>query len=135
MKKTQISIIEIPFIFVLFSFIIGFLYFTSNSNLNLDTEDLTISSSLDSIYYSEEFRSNILKEDLSITNPSQNWSNLSIYLNKIFLEYEFVISNSTTEKKIFSCNAKYSKKYFERIISIENNTNFKFRKIKLGVCY
>lgn len=133
MKKSQITIVELPLLFLLFLFIVGNLFY-SNDFSQVDHK-LSIDSFLDSVYNSNEFRKQIMFEDLSTNNIVENWSNLSLYLNNSFSNYEFIISNSSVDKYIFSCNSSYNKIYSQRIVSIYNNSVFEFRKITLGVCY
>lgn len=132
-KQSQISFVEFVLVFLLF----GFLFTTLHYDTNLSEKDykLTIDSFLDSIYYSENYRSLIIDEDLSKSTLTGNWTNFQAQLNKSFTNYEFIISNSSYSKKIYSCSAIYNKYYVERFISIKNNTKYDFRKIKLGVCY
>ena len=138
MNKAQITVVEIPLLFLLLSgALIYFNYNNNNDNSFNHVEDysLTINSFLNSIYYSNNFRKTIMLEDLSNNALTQNWTNISFYLNKSFLNYELVISNKTVTKNIFSCNATYNNYYSENIITIYNNSKYEFRKIKLGVCY
>lgn len=133
MRKSQISVIELPFMFLLLGFIL--FYFYSSIDFNETSHKLEIESFLDSIYYSENFRTQIFQEDLSSLIVTSNWSNFSQIASISFLNYELIISNNTVSKKIFSCNSTYNKYYVENILSIENNNNFEFRKIMFGVCY
>lgn len=133
MRKSQISVIELPFMFLLLGFIL--FYFYSSIDFNETSHKLEIESFLDSIYYSENFRTQIFQEDLSSLIVTSNWSNFSQIASSSFLNYELIISNNTVSKKIFSCNSTYNKYYAENILSIENNNNFEFRKIMFGVCY
>jgi len=132
-KKALISVFEIAFVFLIFSSSI--IYFNKVSNQIEPDYKLTIESSLNSLYYLNETRYIFMNEDLLSSTLTQNWTNISIYLNSSFKNYEFIISNNSISKKIFSCNATYNKYFSEKIIAISNNTNFEFRKIRLGVCY
>ena len=136
MKKSQITVAEIPLLILLISSSI--IYFTYEPNINLiQNKDysVTINSFLNAIYSSDEFRNIIMKENLSSVTITENWTNMSKLLNETFGKYELIISNNTVSKKIFSCNTTYNKFFSEKIISIQNNSDFEFRKIKLGVCY
>jgi len=134
MKKGQISAIEIPIIFLLLSSALIYFNFTSDLSNNIDYS-LTIDSFLNSLYFSNQFRKNIMLENLSTTTIIQDWSQVDTLLNKSFSNYELIISNKTTSKYIFSCNATYNKYFSQKTIAIYNNSNFEFRKITLGVCY
>ena len=132
-KKTQISIIEIPLLLLLF---ISFLFIPGILHQS-ETKDykLSIDSFFDSIIYSEDYRDIFMDENLSKLSITEDYSNLKIVLDKVFIHYDLSISNLTVEKKIFSCEPIFNKYVSERIISIKNNDNFEFRKIILGVCY
>lgn len=131
--KSQISIIELPLLLLMFS---GFLFFYGGlfEPEEIDYK-LEVDSFLDSIIYNGDFRSLFLDEDLSVIVISDDWSNFEDLLNDSFLNYEIILSNLTIEKTIYSCDATHWKYMTERIISIENNENFEFRLIRLGVCY
>lgn len=133
MKKTQISVIELPMLFLLFGF--ALVYFNTSLDFNDIDYKLRIDSFLDSLYFSENFRNTIYNENLSSNSITSNWSNFSNLANSSFLKYELIISNNTISKTIFFCNDSNNKYFKEYILSIQNNTNFEFRKIKFGVCY
>lgn len=133
MSRAQVSIIELPFVFLLFGFILFYLH--TNLDFNDQDHKLQIESFLDSIYYNENFRNEIFLENLSSDIITSNWSNFSLLANSSFSNYELIISTDILSKKIFSCDDTYNKYYSENIISIQNNTNYEFRKITFGVCY
>ena len=132
-KNALISIFEIVFILTLFSGAI--IYFTTSHNLEEKDYKFTIETSLDRIYYDVNNRGILFDEDLSQTSLTQNWTNISTFLNSTFLNYELILSNKTVDKIIFNCSSLNEKYFSEKVISIKNNTVFEFRKIKLGVCY
>ncbi len=140
-RNAQISIIEFPMLIMLFSLFIGGIYIIPNLAQNDFSNN--IESFLDSVYYSDDFRENVILENLSKDSLDVDWSNLNLILSEVYGDgnYEIIISNLTYSKVIFSCNASLNKYYAERIISIFNNSNtdnnsiYDFRKIKLGVCY
>jgi len=132
-SKGLISVFEITFLFILFFSSIT--YFGILTNHEEKDYKFNIESSLDTLYFYEQNRVLFMEEDLSNLTTTGNWTNISNILNSIYLNYELVISNNSISKKIFSCNSSNEKYYTERIISIENNEIYEFRKIKLGVCY
>lgn len=134
-KKCQISVFETMYSFLIVILMFSFYFYNSTKNINDKQYKYNIDSMLNSIYYSENFRSQILNENISEEALSQDWSLLNNTLKKAYSSYEFVIKNSTVSKKIFECDPTYSKIYSSKIIAIENNDNFKFREIILGVCY
>jgi len=132
-KKSLISVFEIGFLFFLFTGTLIYINLVPQPT-NQDYK-FTIESSLNSIYYNQNNRMVFMNEDLSTTTVNGDFSNISNYLDSIFLNYELIISNNSVSKTIFSCNSTSEKFYGEKIISIRDNTIFEFRKIRLGVCY
>lgn len=132
-KKSQITVIEISFVLLLFIFVIG--YFSLDFKSSQNDYVYNIDSFLDALDYSNEYRINIMQEDLTNIAITEDWSNLEILLNNSFNYYEFIILNSSHSKVIFSCNATINKYFTERIVAIEDNDNYNFRRIRLGVCY
>lgn len=130
--KSQISIIELPFVFLFFSVFIGYIYFNP-VDISYNSQE-SLDSFIDSIYYSENFRDLIFSEDLSNSAVTEDWSNLQIDLDSAFSNYELLIANKTVSKTIFSCNSSYEEVFTQRILSIQNSSVFEFRKITLGVC-
>lgn len=130
-KSGIITAIEISVLFLLISSF--FIYF--NHNLEIDNKyNLNLESSLDSLLFLDQHRKILILENLSSSFLIEDWSNIEIYLDKVFLNYELIISNSTISKKIFSCESQISKTYTSRVVGIYNNSNYEFRKIILGVC-
>lgn len=132
-RKCQISIIEYSFVILLIITGFGYLY----NSYSVETSDykFTVESLLDSVYYSEDYRNIIMDEDLTNINIIQDWSSLLNLLEENLGKFELVISNDSNEKVLALCNETTTKIFSERIISIKDNSNFEFRKIKLGVCY
>lgn len=133
--KSQISIVEIAFVLLLLSFTA--VYFSFNFDLSEPKNyQVNLDSSINSIYYSENFRNKIMSEDLSVEAYTNDYSDLQLILDEMYLNYEFIISDNINSKKIFACSDNSMKYYSEKIIAVPNNGNsFSFRKITLGVCY
>lgn len=131
--KCQMSTVEIALVVMIFAFGISCLRF-SNVFSQQDYK-FSVDSALDSIYYSEDFRDIILSEDLSSSSPTQNWDDLKSLLDDMFINYEFVLSNVTYNKALYSCSNGYEKYIAQRIIAIKDNDNYDFRVVSLGVCY
>ncbi len=131
-NRCQFSVIEMTFVFLLFLFAVTF--FVSKSNIAQVDYKYNVESFLDSIYYSEDYRDLFFDEDLSNIAITQDWSTFNDFVNNSFNNYEFVLSNNSVSKNIITCDGDY-KYYSQRVISIKDNSNFEFRKIKLGVCY
>lgn len=133
MRRSQISVVEITLVLVMFaSFIV---YFGVLKQPVTTDHQIEIDSMADALYASEEFRERIISEELDIRLATENWSNISTILNSTFAEYELVVGNLTDEKKIEDCTGVYYKAYAERIITIKDNDNYDFRKFRIGVCY
>lgn len=131
-KFAQFSVIELSFVFLLFIFSISF--FSAKSNVENVDYGYSVESFLDSIYYSEDFRSLMLDEDLSNGAITEDWSSFEEIVGRNFNSYSIAISNLSISKNIATCTGDF-KYVSERLISIENNDNFEFRMISLGVCY
>ena len=132
--KAQITVVEMGLLFLLFGTILGVLgmhFYEDDSNYISQVD-----SFLDMIYYSNQFRSLFMGEDLGSSAISEDWIDLGVLLNNSFGSgnYEVILSNLSNSKKIYSCESNYEKYYVERILSINNNTLFEFRMIRLGVC-
>lgn len=132
-KKALFSVIEIPMLIVLF--VSAFVYFGTVDQSNDINYKYSIDSVLDSIYYSESYRNLIMDENLTSPSVEEDWTNVSDVLSEVFLNYELILFDDVDEKLIFSCSSKFNKYYTERVISIKDNDNFGFRKVRLGVCY
>lgn len=133
-KKAQFSVIELIFLILLFSLISSYIFF--DFKISHKDYNVMLETGLDSIYYSEGFREEILAENLGVEGLTQDWTLLNQTLSKMFNKFEFIILSSSDSKIIFSCGEISGKLFDERIISIDGNgDNYDFRKIRLGVCY
>lgn len=132
-KKSQITVIEISLVILMFG------VFITNFGGIEQSEDidpiLRVDSLLDSIYQQGSFREIVMQENLSSSSLSQDWSNLTLMVEKNFQNYELVIYNDSRTKFIESCTQNYYKNYAERVFAIEDNDNYEFRVLRLGVCY
>lgn len=133
--KSQLSIVEVAFVLLLFSFVA--VYFSFDFDLNEQKNyQVNLDSSLNSIYYSESFRNKIMSEDLSVEAFTNDYGDLESLLENMYVNYEFIISDDVNSKKIFTCSDSSMKYYSEKIISISDSGNiYNFRKIRIGVCY
>lgn len=132
--RSQVSVFEIAFgLTLFFSFILYFGFYSVEKEIGIHKTQ--VDTFIDSIYYSEEFRTIFTSEDLSSSSITQNWTNFSTYANDSFLTYSLVLSNETTNKIIYSCNESSGKEITEKIIAIKDNDYYEFRKITFGVCY
>lgn len=133
-KKSQLTVIEVSLLIIFSSFFLLSLSYISQENVVPDYS-FTVETFLDSIYYSGDFRSQVINEDLSVVGVTEDWSSLELLLNDSFLKYELIISNTTSSKSIYSCSADNTKIIRERIIAINNSEQYEFRLLRLGVCY
>lgn len=131
-KKSQITVIEVSFIFILFFGVISF--FVVKPCVSEINYQKSIDSVADSIYYSEYFRSIIMDEDLTDSIKTEDWSAFESFMDSILPTYDFVISNVTLSETLYSCDGDF-KEFAERIISIKNNDIFEYRTFRIGVCY
>ena len=131
-KKAIITVIEMSLLVLMFVSVSY--YMTSNPVFDHPYQE-SVDSMLDAIYQSGDFSQMVLSENLSAFFPSQDWTSISRILNESYNDYELIISNTTYSKKIYICQARYSKINSQRIITISNNTQFEFRKVTLGVCF
>ena len=132
--KSQISVFESIFISLLFIIIVSTLI--NKTDFTTHDFETNTQSLIDTIYYSETFRQIILNENLSQNSTTQDWTNITNLLNQEYINYELIISNLTSSKKIHNCSGELEKIYSEKIIfsGINNTANFEFRIIRLGVC-
>jgi hypothetical protein len=132
--KGQFALIEILLIGLLLSSLI---YLSYNSHREeLQSYNYLVDSSIDAIYYSENFRDLIVSENLSVGILTQDWTEMQNILDYKFNNYELVIFNNTYEKVIFNgCDYDYKNKIIkERIVVLKNASSYDFRIIRLGVC-
>lgn len=132
-KKSQISVIEMAVVLGLFGAFS--IYFGSLVEVNQVDYQFQIDSLLDSIYYSEDYRSVIMSEDLTSSELSQDWDEIINFIEEDVENFEIVVGNLSNEKIVTFCTGVYHKSFSEKVISIEDNDNFEFRKIRIGVCY
>lgn len=99
LKKAQFSIVEIIFLVLLFITISGYIFF----DFKIPDKDyhLYLESSLNSIYYSEDFRDLILNENMSISTLTENWSSFNSTLSKMGNNFDFTIVSDDSKKKNF----------------------------------
>ena len=133
-NKSQFASIEIILLILLFAFSTAYFYKPIDSTLQ--DYKLNIDSALDTIYYSDDYRSIIMNEDISLSSHTEDWSDINTTLSDFYRNFELILSDDNLSKNIFSCSGDFNTKYYtERVIAIEDNDNFEFRKLRLGVCY
>ncbi len=134
-RSSQFAIVELSLLALLISGAIVYLIYYDNSYMDFDY-GFQASSALDTVFTLTTFRDIVISEDLSNSTLTEDWSEITNFLSSAFLKYELLIINDFNEKTIISsCNNYFKREYFERIVSIGNETQFEFRKIRLGVCY
>ena len=132
-NKSQITVIEVTLVAVLFAFTIPFL-FTGSTPESSDYKYFT-DSLLDTIHKNESYRSVFMDESLAAATRSEDWSAVLEFLNKSVTSYELVIANESVREAIVECTPSDFKYLSERIIAIEDNDNYEIRKLMLGVCH
>lgn len=131
-KKSQFSLIEVAFLLLIIS--VGFSLFNNNLKIPENSNSFYVESLIDTIVYNESYRTMFILENVSNSSIEQDFTNLSLLLNRTLFNYEFSIKVNNTVKKIYSCDGTYEKILAERIIAIKNNTEYEFRTIQLGAC-
>lgn len=131
--KAQISVVELTLAMVLFA------AFSANFGLidqpSLQDPQLQLESLSDSMYYLGDYRERLLLENLSDSNPTQNWSSIQSILDSELTNYELVVGNETVEKVIQSCQGAFYESFSEKFVTVLNETKYDFRFIRIGVCY
>ena len=137
-KKTQMSIIESLFMIMLFVSFTTYYSYSPNDVMPESDYSVSISSAVDMIYSSDEFREKIFSENLTDNGVSDfKWQELNQTISKMFYNYEFKISDDNITKTIFSCKTgMYNKLFSEKIMFYNKNySSSGFKIIRLGVCY
>jgi len=132
-NKAQFSVIEIVLVFSLFAYATAYLYDSKNP-IEVDN-DFTIESFFDAMYYNGSIIEPAVLENLSNSSVTQDWSVVQSQLDTAFASYSLSVSNLTTTKKIFGCDATYNRYVTKRVVFIYNQSKFNFRELILGVCY
>ena len=133
-KFAQITVIEFSLLALIFSGV--FIYLTvepqkiSNSyfSYNLETYLSTISKT-------DNFRKNVVLEDLSNLSITQNWTQTLNEINTTLNSFELIISNNSVSKSIIQCTSNNGKFFKSTFISSYNLTTFETKTVTLGVCY
>jgi hypothetical protein len=132
-KKSQLSVIELPILLILFStFVIYFGTVEQSQGISYDNE---YGSLLDLVIENQTYRDIIYDENLSQSSITATWTPIGNLLNNKTYSYELIVGNATSNKNIYSCNATYEKFYLERVLLYKNSTTQEFRFIRLGVCH
>lgn len=132
-KKSQFSVIEVIFLVLLFSVISSYVFF--DFKIPQKDYNLLLETSLDSIYYSEDYRQIIIDESLILSSLTEDWSQINVSLEKMLGDFELIVLDGSRSKVIVSCVESSGKVFDERIITVDSGDSYDFRKIRLGVCY
>jgi len=133
-KLAQITVIELSLVALLFSSAMIYLTYSNNISSNSDYQE-NLNSHLNALTKLQSFRETVIKEDLTKSFITQDWTNTLTLINKTLKNYELTLSDSSHSKKITTCTATNGKLYTGQFISIYDNTNSASKYITLGVCY
>ena len=132
-KKGQFSAVEILLVVILFT--TTFVFFSNTHISTSQNFKLSTSSSISSIYQSNNYRTKTIDEDLSNPVNTQDWSTLENILDKKYKTYNIKILNKTTSKTVIKkCTQSYQSKIVsEQVISTKGNDKYEFRRIRLEI--
>lgn len=136
MKNNKAVFAIIESLFLLLLIIVGFSYFynTSQNTVNSDYT-YTLTSILNTMNKNDDYMDIVLKENLSQSTITQNWSQITNYLDSQFNNYLLYVGNTTTQKTIVSCNSRFETNINQLMVignKISNEVGFKV--LTLGVC-
>jgi hypothetical protein len=133
-KLAQITVIEFSLLALIFSGIFIYISVSPNEKSN-SYFSYNLETYLSTISKTDNFRKNVVLENLSNLSLTQNWTQTLDELNVTLNDFELIVTNGTVSKTITQCTSKNGKFFKSVFISSYNLTKFNPKTLILGVCY
>lgn len=134
-KKGVFSLFEIAFILILLGSISLYGYYELNAQDKTSSYALQAKSFLHSYNFTQQERSIIMNEDVSVPTVIEDWSTITGNFSLYFSNYGLYVGNITLEKSIATCSGEYSNSRSVQKILFSNNSVYTQRTLRLEVCY
>ena len=134
-KKSQITLAEVPFCFLILSLILSLLVVSS-------VEFVNVSSHYESFFHSfvkeKWVRDKLINEDISSASVSEDYTEMKSFLERVVGRSGISISDGSSVKTLFNCssdrNVTDQKYFFERVVALGDEDSFSPVIVILEVC-